>query len=228
MSKIKSNINSANASIETQHSITMNSNPIVIWYDKEKNHEQQNLIIYFQNPELCLKEIEKSSSPIFLILNSKHATDLLSRIHSLPQIDTILVLCSSTVEKQRNQYLSQHYDKIFDIFDNRQDLFETIEQLKMLYQLQSGKDYLRLADSHRNKNEFSRALQYTHRALTIYRKTLNNENHPLIARCLNNLGSIYDTQGDVNRSFQYYEQAIKIYAKLTPQLQKQQINCQKK
>ncbi|CAF4937280.1 unnamed protein product, partial [Rotaria magnacalcarata] len=80
-----------------------------------------------------------------------------------------------------------------------------------------------LAERYKEQNELNRALKYTHKALDIYRKTLSNPTHPLIARCLNNLGAIYDTQGDVNRSFEYYEQAIKIYSHLAPSLSNQPV-----
>jgi tetratricopeptide (TPR) repeat protein len=199
--------------------------PIVIWYNKNndgKNHD--DLSTYFTNPQQCIETIKQSAKPIFLILNGSSATDLLSNIHSLIQIDTIFIYCKSSQEQQRCQYLLQHYSKIFDLFIDRKQLIDTIHENMTLYQRQSGNDYLRLAERYKEKNEFNHALKYTHKALEIYRKTLSNPNHPLIARCLNNLGGIYDAQGDVNRSFEYYEQAIKMYSHLTPSLSSQPVS----
>ncbi|CAF4978811.1 unnamed protein product [Rotaria sp. Silwood1] len=180
--------------------------PVLISYNKNddgKNYEDN--CIYYNNVQQCIETIKQSSVPIFLILNSSSATDILSRIHSLTQIDTIFIYCNSAREQQRCQYLCQHYSKIFDLFSDRND-------------------YLRLAERYKQQNELNRALKYTYKALDIYRKTLSNQNHPLIARCLNNLGGIYDAQGDANRSFEFYEQAIKIYSHLTPSLCNQPVS----
>jgi tetratricopeptide (TPR) repeat protein len=199
--------------------------PLLIWYNK--NNDEKNLddnFIYYNNPQECTETIKQSTKSIFLILNSSSATDLLSHIHSLTQIDTIFIYCKSSQEQQRSQYLLQHYSKIFDLFIDRKQLIDTIHENVTLYQRQSGNDYLRLAEKYKEKTEFNRALKYTHKALEIYRKTLSNPNHPLIGRCLNNLGGIYDAQGDVNRSFEYYEQAIKIYSHLSPSLASQPVS----
>jgi tetratricopeptide (TPR) repeat protein len=199
--------------------------PIVIWYNKSNDEKNQDdLFTYFTNPQQCIETIKQLTKPIFLILNGSSATDLLSNIHSSIQIDTIFIYCKSSQEQQRCQYLLQHYSKIFDLFIDRKQLIDTIHENMTLYQRQSGNDYLRLAERYKEKNEFNHALKYTHKALEIYRKTLSNPNHPLIARCLNNLGGIYDAQGDVNRSFEYYEQAIKMYSHLTPSLSSQPVS----
>jgi tetratricopeptide (TPR) repeat protein len=199
--------------------------PLLIWYNKnneEKNHE--NMFTYSNNSHQCIETIQQSTKPIFLILNSSSATDILSHIHSLKQVDTIFIYCKTSREQQRCEYLRQHYSKIFDLFIDRKQLFDTIEENINLYEYQSGNDYLRLAERYKQKNELNRALKYTHKALEIYRKTFSNPNHPLIARCFNNLGGICDAQGDVNRSFEYYEQAIKIYSHLTPSLANQPVS----
>jgi tetratricopeptide (TPR) repeat protein len=199
--------------------------PIVIWYNKSNDEKNQDdLFTYFTNPQQCIETIKQLTKPIFLILNGSSATDLLSNIHSSIQIDTIFIYCKSSQEQQRCQYLLQHYSKIFDLFIDRKQLIDTIHENMTLYQRQSGNDYLRLAERYKEKNEFNHALKYTHKALEIYRKTLSNPNHPLIARCLNNLGGIYDAQGDVNRSFEYYEQAIKMYSHLSPSLSSQPVS----
>lgn len=199
--------------------------PFLIWYNKnnEEKHEDE-IFVYFTNPAECIETIKQSSQSIFLVLNSSSATDLLSHIHSLPQIDTIFVYCRIAREEQRCQYLLEHYSKIFALFLDRKQLFDSIEENSKLYQNQSGNDYLRLAERSKEQNQFNRASKYTHKALDIYRKTFPNSNHPLIARCYNNLGGICDAQGDVNRSFEYYEQAIKIYAHLTPALANQPVS----
>jgi tetratricopeptide (TPR) repeat protein len=200
--------------------------PILIWYNKndEEKNQDENMFIYSNNSNQCIQIITQSSKPIFLILNSSSATDIISHIHSLKQIEMIFIYCKISREQQRCEYLRQHYSKIFDLLIDRKQLFDAIEENLNLYQYQSGNDYLRLAECYKQKNEFNRALKYTHKALEIYQKTLTNSNHPLIARCFNNLGGIYDVQGDVNRSFEYYEQAIKIYSHLTPALSNQPLS----
>jgi tetratricopeptide (TPR) repeat protein len=190
--------------------------PTIIWYDRDQKEREAESIKYLNSAEQCLQTINQSSEPTILIANSKYATDLLSRVHSLEIVETIFLLCPSPREQQRCQYLLQHYSKIFDLFSNEPTLLDALKEYRTLYQRQSGNDYLRTGESYQKKNELQRAGQYTHKALNIYRKTLANANHPLIARCLNNLGGIYDSQGDVNRSFEYYEQAINIYSLLTP------------
>lgn len=199
--------------------------PLLIWYNKnneEKN--QENTFIYYNNAQECIQVIEQSSKSIFLILNSSSATDILSHIHSLKQIDTIFIYCKTSREQQRCQYLLQHYSKIFDLFLERQQLLNTVYENINLYQNQSGNEYLRLAERYKETGELNLALKYTHKALEIYQKTFSNSNHPLIARCFNNLGGICDAQGDVNRSFEYYEQAIKIYSHLSPSLSNQPVS----
>ncbi|CAF2530941.1 unnamed protein product [Rotaria sp. Silwood2] len=215
----KKPINVTNSANQAKSIDKKQETPILISYNKNNNEkDQEDNIIYYNNAQQCIQTIEQSSVSIFLILNSSSATDIISRIHSLRQIDTIFIYCNSSREQQRCQYLCQHYSKIFDLFTDRKQLIDTIQENVILYQNQSGNDYLRLAERYKQNNELNRALKYIYKALDIYRKTLANQNHPLIARCLNNLGGIYDAQGDANRSFEFYEQAIKIYSHLTPSL----------
>lgn len=200
--------------------------PTLIWYNKNNEEKiEENIFTYYNNCEECIETIKQSTKPIFLILNSSSATDLLSRVHSLKQIDTIFIYCKSSREQQRCQYLLEHYSKIFDLFIDQNKLFDIIHENVNLYQHQSGNDYLRLAERYyKEKNELNYAFKYTHKALEIYKRKFSNSNHPLIARCLNNLGGICDAQGDVNRSFEYYEQAIKMYSQLTPSLSSQPVS----
>jgi tetratricopeptide (TPR) repeat protein len=202
-----------------------NETPILIWYNKTNDEKKgEDNFIYYNNAQQCIETITQSPISIFLILNGAFATDILSHIHSLKQVDTIFIYCKSSQEQQRCQYLLQHYSKIFDLFSDRQQLLNVIHESVTLYERQSGNEYLRLAEFYQEKNELNRALKYTHKALEVYRKTFSNPNHPLIGRCLNNLGGIYDKQGDVNRSFEYYEQAIKIYSHLSPSLANQPVS----
>ena len=199
--------------------------PILIWYDKTHDEKKrQDNFVYYDNAQQCIQAIEQSTIAVFLILNSSSATDLLSRVHSLAQIDTIFIICNSSTEYQRSQYLLQHYSKIFDLLIDRKQFLDIIQENITLHEKQSGNEYLRLAEHCKENNELNRALKYTYKALDIYRKTLSNQNHPLIARCLNNLGGVYDAQGDVNRSFEFYEQAIKIYSHLAPSLSNQPVS----
>ncbi|UJR34968.1 hypothetical protein I4U23_027746 [Adineta vaga] len=215
-----------NSTTQPKPNVVKQDAPLLIWYNKtnEEKFDGENNFLYFNNSQQCIETIEQSTKPIFLILNSSSATDILSRTHSLKQIDTIFIDCQSSREQQRCQYLLQHYLKIFDLFLNRQQLLKTIRENITLYQHQSGNEYLRLGERYKQSNDLNLALKYTHKALDLYQKTLSNSNHPLIARCLNNLGGIYDAQGDVNRSFEYYEQALKMYSQLAPTLTNQPVS----
>lgn len=215
----------ATSTVQSKSAAIKEEAPLLIWYNK--NNEEKidgNNFVYFNNSQQCIETIEQSIKPIFLILNSSSATDILSRTHSLTQVDTIFIDCQSPREQQRCQYLLQHYPKIFDLFLNRQQLLKTVQENVTLYQQQSGNEYLRLGERYKQSNDLNLALKYTHKALDMYRKTLPNQNHPLVARCLNNLGGIYDAQGDVNRSFEYYEQAIKMYSQMAPTLTNQPVS----
>ena len=214
-----------NASAQAKPSPKKQEAPLLLWYNRNNEEKtEEEMFTYLNNAEQCIETIKQSSKPIFLVLNSSSATDLLSHIHSFDQIDTIFIFCKIPREQQRCEYLRQHYSKIFDLYIDRKALFDAVEENLRLYQNQSGNDYLRLAERYKEKNEFNRASKYTHKALDIYRKTFANPNHPLIARCYNNLGGICDAQGDVNRSYEYYEQAIKIYSQLTPTLANQPVS----
>lgn len=199
--------------------------PLLIWYNRNNEEKiEEEMFTYYNNPQQCIDTIKQSAQAIFLVLNSSSATDLLSHVHSLTQIDAIFIYCKIPREQQRCQYLLQHYSKIFDLILDRKALLDVINENIHLSQHQSGNDYLRLAERYRQTNELNRACKYTHKALEIYRKTFSNANHPLIARCFNNLGGICDAQGDVNRSFEYYEQAIKIYSHLAPSVANQPVS----
>ena len=213
------------AAAQPKPSVIKQEAPLLIWYDKSNDGKgEENHFILLTNAQQCMETIKQSTKSIFLVLNSSSATDILSRIHSLAQVDTIFIHCSSSREQQRCQYLLEHYSKIFDLFVNRQQLLNIIHENVTLYQHQSGNEYLRLAERYKQSNDFNLALKYTHKALDMYRRTLSNPHHPMIARCLNNLGGIYDAQGDVNRSFEYYEQAIKMYSQLSPALTNQPVS----
>jgi tetratricopeptide (TPR) repeat protein len=223
---VKKPTTTPNSVDQSKHRDKKAEKPLLIWYNKndEEKNRNEDIFTYSNNSDQCIQTIAQSSKPIFLILNSSSATDILSHIHSLKQVDTIFIYCKTSREQQRCEYLRQHYSKIFDLFIDRKQLFDTIEENVNLYEYQSGNDYLRLAERYKQKNELNRALKYTHKALEIYQKTFSTPNHPLIARCFNNLGGIYDAQGDVNRSFEYYEQAIKIYSHLSPALSNQPVS----
>ncbi|CAF1286506.1 unnamed protein product [Rotaria sordida] len=150
------NSTSQSKSIDKKQEIS----PILISYNKNNDEKnQEDNFIYYNNVQQCIQAIEQSSIPIFLILNSTSATDILSRIHSLTQIDTIFIYCNSLREQQRCQYLCQHYSKIFDLFIDHKQLLDTIQENILLYKKQSGNDYLRLAENYKQKNELNRALK---------------------------------------------------------------------
>ncbi|CAF4040703.1 unnamed protein product, partial [Rotaria sordida] len=70
------NSTSQSKSIDKKQEIS----PILISYNKNNDEKnQEDNFIYYNNVQQCIQAIEQSSIPIFLILNSTSATDILSR-----------------------------------------------------------------------------------------------------------------------------------------------------
>ena len=59
---------------------------------------------------------------------------------------------------------------------------------------------------------YDKALEYHNRALAIREKVFGTE-HPDVAQSYNNIGLIYDSQGNYEKSLEYYNKALEIYEK---------------
>ncbi|CAF1525541.1 unnamed protein product, partial [Rotaria sordida] len=117
---------------ENKESITL------IWFDPnigshedtEKTKEQlrfiNDLVIFKTDLEDCVTFIQSiDKEKIFLITSGKKASQILSRIISCPQIDSIFIFC---MKKERYEYLLSEYSKILDIYVELNNLCQSIRE----------------------------------------------------------------------------------------------------
>jgi tetratricopeptide (TPR) repeat protein len=72
--------------------------------------------------------------------------------------------------------------------------------------------YNNIGMSYLNQDEYSIALEYFEKALTIREKLLGKE-HPSVATTYNNIGAVYNNQGDYQKALDYYQKALTIATK---------------
>ena len=77
-----------------------------------------------------------------------------------------------------------------------------------LDQIRVGDSYYSLGCNHRNLNNNEIALKHFETAIEIYRKTLNNEEHPSIVNTLNNLGQTYSNLGQYKKALEYLKDSL--------------------
>ncbi|CAF3721502.1 unnamed protein product [Rotaria sordida] len=117
---------------ENKESITL------IWFDPnigsnedtEKTKQTlrliNNYVIFFTDLEQCITFIESiNKEKIFLITSGSKASEILSRISSLRQIDSIFIFC---IRKTRYEYLLNDFKKIIGIYINLNDLYKSIKE----------------------------------------------------------------------------------------------------
>ena len=83
------------------------------------------LIIYTDLDESIRFIQSISKEKIFLIISGSEASQLLSQICSLHQLDSIFIL---TTKKSQYEYLLDKYSKIIGIYDDFDDLYQSIEE----------------------------------------------------------------------------------------------------
>lgn len=105
----------------------------LIWFDvKEKQIDGTMKIqstFTFDNQQKCVDYVQSISKTetIFLIVSIPSATEMLSVIHNLRQLDSIFLFSSSDSEEQ-DEDLIEKYSKIIDIFSHYDQLFESINE----------------------------------------------------------------------------------------------------
>ncbi|CAF1320996.1 unnamed protein product [Rotaria sordida] len=110
----------------------------LIWFDPnikshediEKTKEQLRLIndyvIFFTDLEQCIRYIESiDKEKILLIISGSKASEILPRICSYHQIDSIFIF---SIEKDQYEYLLNEYSKIIGIYINFDDLYKSIKE----------------------------------------------------------------------------------------------------
>ncbi|CAF0837435.1 unnamed protein product [Rotaria sordida] len=110
----------------------------LIWFDPnirpredtEQTKQQlrliNNFVIFSTDLEQCIQLIESiDKEKIFLITSGSKATQILPRISSCHQIDSIFIF---STKKNRYEYLLNEYSKIIAIYSNLHDLYESIKE----------------------------------------------------------------------------------------------------
>ncbi|CAF1384583.1 unnamed protein product [Rotaria sordida] len=130
-------------SIEDKQSISTNYDEnkesiTLIWFDPNigsledtKQTKQQlrlinDYIMFFTDLEQCIAFIQSiDKEKIFLITSGTKASQILPRIYSFHQIDSIFIFC---MNKYRYEYLLNEYSKIIGIYINLNDLCKSIKE----------------------------------------------------------------------------------------------------
>ena len=126
-------ISSLTAVTKTDPSSIKNKEDItLIWLDKTIDaprtalREITNFVRLFTEIEPCIAYIRSiSTERIFLIVSGSFTETCLNQIHDLPQLDSIFIFCIN-VTKYKNH--SEQYTKIVGIFDNEEQLIESIRR----------------------------------------------------------------------------------------------------
>jgi tetratricopeptide (TPR) repeat protein len=114
------------ASIKNKEDVTL------IWLDKTIDtsrtalREITNYVRLYTELEPCIEYIRSiNTERIFLIVSGSYTEVCLNQIHDLPQVDSIFIFCIN-LTKYKNQ--SEQYTKIVGVFDNEEQLIESIRQ----------------------------------------------------------------------------------------------------
>ena len=111
----------------------------LIWFDpnigtKEEDIEQtkqklrliNDYVKFYTDLDQCITFIQSiDKEKVFLITSGSKASQLLSCIHSLSQIDSIFIFC---IKKEKYQYLINEYPKIIGIYVNLNKLCQSIKE----------------------------------------------------------------------------------------------------
>ena len=137
-----------NPSVEPKQSVATKDNEnkesiTLIWFDpnigsrEDTEHTKQRLrhindyVIFHTDLDQCITFIQSiDKEKIFLITSGKKASELLPRINSLRQIDSIFIFC---MKKVRYEHLLDEHSKIIGIYVNLDELCKSIgEQIDLV------------------------------------------------------------------------------------------------
>ena len=132
--------------------ITTSSNPkenkettTLLWFDpnighredtkqtKDKLREINDYVSFYEDLQLCIDYIQSAKNEkIFLITSGKQASQILPAVLNLRQIDSIFIFC---MKIERYEHLTNEYTKIIGIYNNLDQLSESIrEQMTLVDQ----------------------------------------------------------------------------------------------
>ena len=132
--------------------ITTSANPkenkettTLLWFDpnigrkedtkqtQEKLREINDYVSFYEDLQLCIDYIQSAKNEkIFLITSGKQASQILPAVLNLRQIDSIFIFC---MKIERYEHLTNEYTKIIGIYNNLDQLSESIrEQMTLVDQ----------------------------------------------------------------------------------------------
>ena len=100
---------------------------------KEKLREINDYVSFYEDLQLCIDYIQSAKNEkIFLITSGKQASQILPAVLNLRQIDSIFIFC---MKIERYEHLTNEYTKIIGIYNNLDQLSESIrEQMTLVDQ----------------------------------------------------------------------------------------------
>jgi len=100
---------------------------------KDKLREINDYVSFYEDLQLCIDYIQSvKNEKIFLITSGKQAPQILPAVLNLRQIDSIFIFC---MKIERYEHLTNEYTKIIGIYNNQDQLCESIrEQMTLVDQ----------------------------------------------------------------------------------------------
>jgi len=100
---------------------------------KDKLREINDYVSFYEDLQLCIDYIQSAKNEkIFLITSGKQAPQILPAVLNLRQIDSIFIFC---MKIERYEHLTNEYTKIIGIYNNLDQLSESIrEQMTLVDQ----------------------------------------------------------------------------------------------
>ena len=107
----------------------------LIWLDKTIDTTRTTLreitdyVLLYTDIEPCVAHIRSiSKEKIFLIVSGGYAEECLNQVHELVQVDSIFIFCMNLLKYQNELIDSERYSKIIGIFDNEDNLIQSIRE----------------------------------------------------------------------------------------------------
>jgi hypothetical protein len=127
ISSLTAVIKSTSYTFENKEDVTL------IWVDQTIDttrttlREITNYVLLYTELEPCIRHIRSiNKERIFLIVSGGYAEECLKQIHDLAQVDSIFIFCMN-LSKYKNEFInSERYSKIINIFDNEDELIQSI------------------------------------------------------------------------------------------------------
>ncbi|MCL2718799.1 MAG: tetratricopeptide repeat protein [Lachnospiraceae bacterium] len=109
------------------------------------------------------------------------------------------------------------YFDVTDIFTSRLEILPFGEKVALYFMEEESEDVSRLLNNigsiHNRQGDYSKALEWYHKALAIDEKVLGKE-HPSTAITYDNIAGTYDEQGDYPKAMGWYQKALTISEKV--------------